>query len=358
MSGQSYPYLLINSHQCRQNIERMLHKARKSNTVFRPHFKTHQSIVIGSWFKEHGIDKITVSSIEMAIHFYQNGWNDITIAFPVNPYEVTAINKLSGDIKLNILCSDLGAFQLIAPEIKNETGFFIEIDNGYHRSGLDPASPDIEKILMLAQKNRNLVFKGFLSHEGQTYKSVSVEQVKKIHSQAKDNMLALKANYITDYPDVIISMGDTPSCSIVESFENIDEIRPGNFIFYDLMQLGIHSCKYEQISLVMVCPIAAVYPERRQLVVHGGAVHFSKEQLEENGLKHYGRIAMLKNNTWGRLIDGYHLTALSQEHGIIEWEKNVINNFKAGDLIAVVPVHSCLAADLMKDFYTTDGHKI
>ena len=65
--------------------------ANKNNLVLRPHFKTHQSIEIGNWFKEKGVTSITVSSIKMA-EFFSSEWDDITIAFPLNILE---IDKLS-----------------------------------------------------------------------------------------------------------------------------------------------------------------------------------------------------------------------------------------------------------------------
>lgn len=43
-------------------------KANTHKAGFRPHFKTHQSLEIGSGFKETGIKKITVSSFTMAYY--------------------------------------------------------------------------------------------------------------------------------------------------------------------------------------------------------------------------------------------------------------------------------------------------
>ncbi len=43
----------------------MAEKARINDVVFRPHFKTHQSHKIGQWFRNEGVNAITVSSIKM-----------------------------------------------------------------------------------------------------------------------------------------------------------------------------------------------------------------------------------------------------------------------------------------------------
>jgi len=49
---------------------------------------------------------------------------------------------------------------------------------------------------------------------------------------------------------------------------------------------------------------------------------------------------------------------LSQEHGIIRGEFEEIRRMQPGDLLEIVPVHSCLAADLAGYFLTTTGETI
>ena len=97
------PTLLIDKRRCLSNIQRMVNKSKRSNTLLRPHFKTHQSPQVAEWFRAYGISKITVSSVEMAALFASHGWNDITIAFPVNMLELPAIKDLANSIHLNLL---------------------------------------------------------------------------------------------------------------------------------------------------------------------------------------------------------------------------------------------------------------
>ena len=63
------PTMVLNEEVCKSNIARMAAKAKAANVVFRPHFKTHQSREIGEWFRASGVDKITVSSLNMAMKF-------------------------------------------------------------------------------------------------------------------------------------------------------------------------------------------------------------------------------------------------------------------------------------------------
>ncbi len=102
--GIKYPFknptFLINEQICLQNIHRMAEKASANHLIFRPHFKTHQSVEVGEWFSRAGVTAITVSSVSMAQQFAAAGWLDITIAFPLNFSE---INLLAGKITLNVL---------------------------------------------------------------------------------------------------------------------------------------------------------------------------------------------------------------------------------------------------------------
>jgi len=47
------PTLLLDEAAARRNIRFMAEKATRLGLVFRPHFKTHQSAVIGEWFRDN-----------------------------------------------------------------------------------------------------------------------------------------------------------------------------------------------------------------------------------------------------------------------------------------------------------------
>ncbi|HHE37598.1 MAG TPA: alanine racemase, partial [Candidatus Cloacimonetes bacterium] len=97
------PTLILDKQKCLNNIKFMVEKGKKNNLKFRPHFKTHQSSIIGNWFRDFGVKSITVSSVGMAEYFAENGWKDITIAFPFNLLEMDKINELAAKIYLHIL---------------------------------------------------------------------------------------------------------------------------------------------------------------------------------------------------------------------------------------------------------------
>ena len=344
------PTLLICKTIVDQNIKRMLEKAKKSKVEFRPHFKTHQSAEIGELFREKGVTKITVSSVSMAEYFAEKGWNDITIAFPVNLRELENIQLLAKKINLNLLVDSSFLVNELSLNLATNCGIFIEIDNGYHRSGVLPEQSDeIARIVEIISKTSKLKFKGFLTHAGNTYSAKGRDEIIAILNDAAAKLNSLKEKFKASFPEIITSYGDTPSCSLADDFSAFDEVRPGNFVYYDVMQYHIGSCSLSDIAVVAACPVVSVYPERNELIIYGGAVHLSKENIEaDNGFKLFGYVVSLTENSWGEPIPGAYVSSISQEHGIVKMPKEFLKNFKPGDILGVLPIHSCLTADLLK----------
>jgi D-serine deaminase-like pyridoxal phosphate-dependent protein len=348
------PTLILDEKRCRKNIKDMFLKAQRNNVDFRPHFKTHQSLEIGKWFKELGVNKITVSSLEMAKYFAKD-WEDITVAFPVNILEIKTINTLAKQIHLNLLIESVETADFLISNLDHSIGFFIKIDVGYHRTGLLPNNTEIiDKILAISEVNDLLDFKGFLTHAGQTYNCRTRDEILAIHKKCINLLIPLKKRYKSKYPNLKISVGDTPSCSIAEDFSMFDEIRPGNFVFYDLSQYQIGSCHLEQIAVALACPIVAIHNDRNEIVIYGGGVHFSKDRLEDDIYGTiYGKVVENNGNNWGDLIPKMFVKSISQEHGIVSLPEPEISKYKIGDTLFILPVHSCMTADALKSYQTT-----
>lgn len=354
------PTLLLDEIKCKANIRRVVDKARKMGVTLRPHFKTHQSHEVGRWFREEGVTTCTVSSMRMASYFAEDGWADITVAFPLNYLEVEEINRLASSITLAICLVSVDSMSPLVKKLKQPVHCFIEIDSGYHRTGIEPSNHSaIDEIVKSISSNPLLTFNGFLTHAGQSYTCRSGQEILKIHQQTSTLMRKVGDRYRKDFPDLVISIGDTPSCSVASDFRDIGEIRPGNFVFYDLMQCAIGACTKENIAVAMACPVVALYPSRNEMVVHGGAVHFSKDFLKsEDGMPLYGEIVKLTREGWELPTLPLYLKSLSQEHGILHGPAEEIQKFKVGDVVGILPVHSCLTADAMGQYFTLEGKMI
>lgn len=350
------PTLLLDEKKMINNLDQMLAKAKATNTELIPHFKTHQSKEIGELYRSRGIKSITVSSVKMAQYFAQNGWKDITVAFPFNCLEIPAVNDLlANGIDLKILVTEKETLERLSSEIKNHLGVMIEIDAGYGRSGVPAADRrKIESLVEIIEATEHLSFYGLYCHSGNTYHVDSRDEIKNIWSAAIQQILDIK-DYLGDR-NLKIRMGDTPGCSVVDDMLGVDEIGPGNFIFYDLVMNYLNVCDESDIAVAVACPVVAKNESDLRLVVHGGAVHFSKDHLfGDKEQKFFGEMVILTDQGWSSIIPEAKLISVSQEHGIIQVDADTFQEIQVGDVVGVLPIHSCLTANLIKEYHTFDG---
>ena len=345
LSNIKQPTLILDENKAKNNISKIHDKLIGKNILFRPHFKTHQSAEIGNWFRSINTSAITVSSVAMAEYFCLNGWNDILIAFPVNLREIDNIVELAAKIKLSLLVKSKYSAEILALNLRNNVDCWIKIDVGSHRTGIDWTEK--KEVLELADYINSfefMQFKGILSHAGHTYKAGSVEEIREIYLDALEKLTNIK-NYLIDngIDNCAISVGDTPSASILDEFGKIDEIRPGNFLFYDMQQYQIKVCNLNEIAVCLACPVVAVHPERNEVVVYGGAIHLSKDfYLNKDKNPSYGAVVKLNEHGWDDSQILGTVKGLSQEHGILIFPDGIPEFIKPGEIVGILPAHSCL----------------
>jgi D-serine deaminase-like pyridoxal phosphate-dependent protein len=355
-SDVTKPTLIIRPDIAKANIARMAQKAHRSGVAFRPHFKTHQSAQVGEWFREAGVSAITVSSVAMAHYFADAGWNDITIAFPVNIRELGDIQALAKRITLHLLVETTETVQLLAQTVTAPVNLWIKIDTGYKRTGIHWEDTDKQMSVVSAIKQyAHLSLRGLLTYNARGYDAKTPEaMVTTYHEIVSRSQFAQQA-LETKGVSTELSIGDTPCCSVVTDFQGVTEIRPGNFVFYDFMQLALGSCSQENIALAVACPVVAKHPERGTAIIYGGAVHLSKDFVEVAGVRKFGVVALPDTEQNWLVQEGAFVSALSQEHGTVKLPPALLEQLSIGDLLLIVPAHSCLAVNDIRQYRTLEG---
>ena len=169
----------------------------------------------------------------------------------------------------------------------------------------------------------------------------------------------LKNKYRTEYPNLVTRVGDTPGCAVVEDFGDIDEMGPGNFVFFDMMQVNLGSCKIEEVAVALAVPVVDIKKERKEILIHGGGVHLAKDVLTEpDGTKNFGEVVYLTQEGWTIPLQRSFLKSISQEHGIIKASDDLLARVKVGDVLGILPIHSCMTADCMGQYLSLNGEKI
>lgn len=354
LSQITSPTLLINEKITRANIKRMADKAAAKGKSLVPHWKTAQSHEIGNWAKDYGIREVTASSIKLAEYLCGQGWDNIHIAFPFNIREINKMDTLAASQSLSVQIVNPITAQKLADQLTNQVGFFIEIDAGYGRTGVHVSDfGTIEEILRIATSTDKLKFRGFYLHPGHTYYTPDKQ---KIYRQSIDALNMLKTKYLSEFPDLVTRLGDTPGCAVMEEFGDVDELGPGNFVFFDLMQAELGSCSKEDIAVCLAVPVVDINRERGEILVHGGGVHLAKDVLlDTSGNKNFGEVVALHEKGWSLIPDRSYLKSISQEHGIVKASPSLLKQVQIGDLIGILPIHSCMTADCMGGYLSLDG---
>ena len=352
------PTLLLDEAVCRANIEWMARKAARTGTRLRPHAKTHQSAAIAEWLREAGVTALTTSSVAMARYFVDNGWQELTIAFPVNWRELGAIEELAQQVRLSLLVANEQSAHFLAGQLHQNADVWLEVDTGDRRSGVSwDEAERLDQMRCIIEAAPQLRLRGLLSHAGHSYEARDEQSAAVIWAESLARLRSLReALQNRGAGPLEISPGDTPGCMAAADFTDVDEVRPGAFLFHDLMMRQIGVCRDEDMALGIACPVVDVQSSRRQWVIYGGAVHLSRDGLFENGELHYGEIAAFDpERGWGEAIPAARVVHLSQEHGLVQTDEAHFDRFQPGDLLVVRPVHACMTAHHLRGYRTLSG---
>ncbi|HEX7151563.1 MAG TPA: alanine racemase [Thermoanaerobaculia bacterium] len=345
----STPAFLVHRATVQRNCDRMREKALSSGVAFRPHVKTHKVVEIGRMQHGGAIGPITVSTLAEAEWFAREGFRDITYAMPIAPEKLGRAAELASRIdRLNLLVDSEEAFRALE---EHECVFdvFLKVDCGYHRAGVDPDSPDSVSLARRMAQSEKVHFQGLLTHAGHSYNVRSQEEVRRVAAEESSALTRFRA--LLGVGDITRSIGSTPTCSIVDRFDDCDEVRPGNYVFYDAFQAAVGSCSLEDVAVSVLTTVVGSYPERNTLICDAGALAMSKDSSPEHIHPAFG---------YGLVCDAglrplpMKLIALSQEHGKIATEMHV----PVGTRLRIVPNHSCLTAAMFEVYHVVDEGRV
>lgn len=341
------PGLIVDLSRVRKNAKRISQIAALNSVRLRPHVKTHKCIEVARIQTEGSGGAITVSTLAEARAFATCGFTDITYAVPIESGKfAAAIDILRSGVKLNLLTDDANTVRqldLAAAEAGAVFDVFVKIDCGTHRVGVEPHSSQAVEIPRQLSDSKNLNFAGILTHAGHSYNAATADEIFAVARHERDSMVELAGRLRHRGIEVpTVSIGSTPTMSVIDHLDGIDEIRPGNYIFFDAFQATLGSCGFDDTALTVLTAIIHKDGTRRRLVVDAGAVALSKDR---------GPVGLDPGCGYGHVLDvegnetGMRITGMSQEHGEIEaGDSDLFDRLKVGDRLRVLANHSCLTA--------------
>jgi D-serine deaminase-like pyridoxal phosphate-dependent protein len=341
------PSLLLDIDRVRQNADAMQVRARHWRVRLRPHIKTHKCVEVAE-IQLAGLPKaVTVSTLMEAQVFASHGFRDVTYAVPIEPGKFQRAASIAHECeRLAVITDDLSLVNGLNAAAGHEQAVidvFLDVDCGYRRTGVDPRSPEVFHIVRAIRECSHLRFAGILTHAGHAYRCGTPQERLAVARQERDVMVELAARLRErDLAVPVVSIGSTPTMTAVDHLEGVDEIRPGNYVFFDAMQARLGSCRTGDCALSVLAAVVHRDLAGRKVVIDAGAIALSKDQgaLELDPAAGYGRILNLEGHDLGMTI-----SSLAQEHGtIVVSDEGVVEKLPIGARVRVLANHSCLTA--------------
>jgi len=346
------PATLIDLDRMEKNIREWQAHAKRCGVQFRPHIKTHKIPEIAQMQIAAGARGIVSAKVSEAEPFAAAGIDDICIAYPVFGAQkwdrISALAKKIRRLTVNCDCEEAArGLSKSASQVGVTIHVQIDIDSGLHRGGI-PCEDD-GAIMRLAATIRALP--GLRLAGITTYRSsgFSGAPAVKEAGHAEGSLLVAIANRLPDVGIEIgeITAGSTPTGKLVAEVKGITEIRAGNYIFNDLMQLDNGIAAEEHLALSVLCTVTSRNGGDR-LTIDGGSKTFSGDAGGVgNGRPIPAAIA--------RAIDRkIFVERLNEEHGMARTEESV----KLGEKIRFYPYHACTCANLNDEIIGFRGERV
>jgi D-serine deaminase-like pyridoxal phosphate-dependent protein len=200
-----------------------------------------------------------------------------------------------------------------------------------------------------------LRFRGLLSHAGHAYGAASESDAAAIAATEVRLLTALAARARERGLAVEeISVGATPTARYSLQQDGITEMRPGNYIYFDRTQVGLGAAAWDDCALMVLARVVA-RPAADRLILDSGSKTLTTDQARGFG-SHSGFGAVFSRLDALVPDERLFVERLSEEHATVRVTGECA--LEPGDLVRVVPNHSCVVSNLVDNVWLADGEEI
>lgn len=356
------PVLILDRSRLLANIARMQARAKQLGVSLRPHLKTAKSAMIAELAVGRN-GPITVSTLAEAEYFAKAGFRDILYAVPMAPQKLDQVGALiRSGIDLKIITDHPAVAQAAAAAGQRLGVTFrvmIKIDCGLGRAGI---APDSDLLLPLAKalSQPGAELAGVLTHAGHSYGAKDAAEIARIAEEERAAVVAAAGRLrAAGFACPIVSVGSTPTALFAKDLTGVTEMRPGNFVFFDLFQAGLGTCGLQDIAVSVLATVVSHHPSRNHVLIDAGGLALSKDTGANRNVPGtgYGRVCRPD----GALpLDGMNVHDVHQEHGLLGGPDVPPVDFAAhppGSRLRVLPNHSCMTGAMYDRYYVIDSSR-
>src|SRR2546421_5486544 len=253
--------LLVDLDRLERNIASMARVASTGGKSLRPHTKTHKTPEIASLQMKAGAAGLTVAKLGEAEVYAQRGFTDIFIAHEiVGPPKLDRLLSLSRDCRVIVGADSLEVAQPISIAARTagmRIPIRIEVDTGLGRAGVRSVDDAVALGKQVAELP-GLLLDGIFTHEGHVYKAAEADRPR-MCAEAAEKLRAVRDGLVGRWISIqTLSVGSTPSAPMMAEQAGITELRPGVYVFGDVMQtsmgLDLNDCALTVLATVVSRP--------------------------------------------------------------------------------------------------------
>ncbi len=324
----------------------------------RPHAKTHKSVAFARLQIERGAAGICCAKLGEADVFADAGIDDIRLPYPLNPINAPRVLALLDRTRLSFIVDHIdvarGWSEAMAAAGR-EVDVLVKVDVGFHRCGIDPGAAGAVEFVTAVAGMRGLRFRGLLSHAGQAYGAMSDDEAAGIARAEADVMNGLAARVrATGVAVDEISVGATPTARFSVREAGITELRPGNYIYYDRTQVALGAASWGDCALTVLSRVVSTHAPDR-IIFDAGSKTLTND-LARGATNPVGYGAVLAAVNADEPDDSLVVERLSEEHATVRAARAA--QLKPGDLVRIVPNHSCVVSNLVDQVWVLDGEDV
>ncbi|KAL3854648.1 hypothetical protein ACJMK2_013909 [Sinanodonta woodiana] len=355
------PCLLVDLDRVKANCQRMIDRCMTLGVELRPHMKTHKTIEGAILMTGGNKRKISVSTLAEAEFYADNGFDDILFAHPFITQRLDRCVALANRLEaFHVMIDSSYAIESLTQNPLSsgkKWSVLLEVDCGYGRSGVPWNDDEAVKLVKMAASSSSIIFQGLYTHCGDSYTSCTQDDVKlqQVQDTTTKRLLDLKDRIRREGIECkTVGCGSTPSCSKPrKDMSALTEFHPGNYIFYDVMQMTIGSCAMEDIAVKIATSVVSHKASLNMLLTDSGFA-----SLGADGANY------INSQPSGFTVFPAHpelkLIGMSQELGKVQAidGKLDLDKYPHGTRLFIHPWHSCDAAMMHPYFYVHSGEQI
>ncbi len=356
------PALVLDRTKLAGNLARMSARAGDLGVALRPHLKTAKSADIARLAVAGRTGAITVSTLAEAEYFADHGFDDMIYAVGIVAPKLERVAALRRKgIRIAVITDSVegtGMLAARAGELECDFEVMIEIDTGGGRGGITASDPVLLGIAEIIGASERLRLDGVLSHAGQSYHCASVADIAAVAEEERAGVVTA-ANRLRQagHPCPVVSVGSTPTAIHASHLDGVTEMRPGVYMFGDLYQVAIGSCRPEDLALSVLASVIGHKKQAGTLLIDAGAIALSQDRSmdETNPKSGFGGV---RDFLGDEIVPDLNVAAVNQEHGFVSSASGAAipwDRLPLGARVRVHPNHACMTAAQFDCYHVVDG---